>query len=191
MAFRLVTSPMEEMQRLERLNRADPESAANVVANGKLLLAYAERGDLRALQMSLEHLNEGDALAYYSVRMFRAACASNRLDILRFLVSNGFDLQHASMRSILHDSIHGIADEDGEAAVRAQALIRFLLDNGVDVNWQRKDDLLTALHIACRKGLYGIAYLLVLYGADVNAIASVRPRSSGHPTLDFKQIAGR
>lgn len=117
--------------------------------------------------------------------MFRAACGSHRLDILRFLVTNGFDLQHASMRNVLHETVDGIADDDAEGAECAQALIRFLLDNGVDVNWQRKGDLLTALHIACQKGLYGIAYLLVLYGADVNAIALVCPQTR----YSFKQTS--
>lgn len=58
MAFRLAASPMEEMERLERLKRADPESTANVVANGKLLLEYATKGELRAIQVYLEHINE-------------------------------------------------------------------------------------------------------------------------------------
>lgn len=117
---------------------------------------------------------QGDVLAFHLIRMFRAACASHRLDILRLMIENGFDLQHAGMRTILHETVDAIRLDDSESDAHAQSLIRFLLDNGVDVNWQRKGDLFTALHIACSKNLYGIAYLLVLYGADVNAIALVR-----------------
>ncbi|RLN86690.1 hypothetical protein BBJ28_00013386 [Nothophytophthora sp. Chile5] len=104
--------------------------------------------------------------------MFREACSTKRLDVLRFLLLNGFDLQQSCMRDILHSVIESV---DGlQSADATQLLLRFLLDAGVDVNWQRKSDLYTALHVASSKNLYAIAYLLVLYGADVNAIAAVR-----------------
>lgn len=106
--------------------------------------------------------------------MFRTACAVHRLDILTFMLTNGFDLQHEGMRTVLHDTVAAITDD--VSADRAQATVRFLIDGGVDVNWQRKGDLFTALHVACNKNLFGIAYLLVLYGADVNAIALVSRR---------------
>jgi hypothetical protein len=114
---------------------------------------------------------QGQVLIFYAVRMFREACATRRLDVLQFLLLNGFDLQQSYMRDVLHGVLEGI--EGPQRAETVQPLIRFLLDAGVDVNWQRKSDLYTALHVACCKNLYPIAYLLVLYGADVNAIAAV------------------
>ncbi|KAE8912398.1 hypothetical protein PF005_g3685 [Phytophthora fragariae] len=169
MAFRCIGSPLDEMKRLEKLREQDPESATNLVANGKLLVDFVREGNLRALQCAAEHLEEGQMLIFYAVRMFREACALRRLDILRFLLFNGFDLQQSYMRDILHGVIESIHSPQSADAV--QPLIRFLLDAGVDVNWQRKSDLYTALHVACCKNLYPIAYLLVLFGADVNAIA--------------------
>ncbi|ETK90511.1 hypothetical protein L915_05729 [Phytophthora nicotianae] len=170
MAFRCVGSPLDEMRRLEKLRELDPESAANLVANGKLLVDFVRDGNLRALQCAAEYLEEGQMLIFYTVRMFREACATRRLDILRFMLLNGFDLQQSYMRDVLHSIIDNIDSPQSSDAV--QPLIRFLLDAGVDVNWQRTSDLYTALHVACCKNLYPIAYLLVLFGADVNAIAA-------------------
>ncbi|KUF81202.1 hypothetical protein AM587_10006549 [Phytophthora nicotianae] len=174
MAFRCVGSPLDEMRRLEKLRELDPESAANLVANGKLLVDFVRDGNLRALQCAAEYLEEGQMLIFYTVRMFREACATRRLDILRFMLLNGFDLQQSYMRDVLHSIIDNI--DSPQSADAVQPLIRFLLDAGVDVNWQRTSDLYTTLHVACCKNLYPIAYLLVLFGADVNAIAAV-PRS--------------
>uniref|UniRef100_H3GMK4 Uncharacterized protein n=1 Tax=Phytophthora ramorum TaxID=164328 RepID=H3GMK4_PHYRM len=171
MAFRCAGSPLDEMKRLEKLREQDPESAANLVANGKLLVDFTHDGNLRALQCAAEQLEEGQVLMFYVVRMFREACSTRRLDILRFLLLNGFDLQQSYTRDVLHGVIESI--DSPQRADAVQPLIRFLLDAGVDVNWQRKSDLYTALHVACCKNLYPIVYLLVLYGADVNAIAAV------------------
>ncbi|OWZ12217.1 hypothetical protein PHMEG_00014654 [Phytophthora megakarya] len=170
MAFRCVESPLDEMKRLEKLRERDPESAANLVANGKLLVEFAHNGNLRALQCAVEHLEEGQVLIFYAVRMFRDACTMRRLDVLRFMLLNGFDIQQSSMKDILHTVVENV--DSLQSADATQPLIRFLLDAGVDVNWQRKSDLYTALHVACCKNLFPIAYLLVLYGADVNAIAA-------------------
>ncbi|KAG7375799.1 hypothetical protein PHYPSEUDO_015243 [Phytophthora pseudosyringae] len=170
MAFRCVGSPLDEMKRLEKLRERDPESAANLVANGKLLVDFTRDGNLRALHCAAEHLEEGQVLIFYAVRMLREACATRRLDIVRFMLLNGFDLQQSYMKDVLHSVIENV--DSSHSADTAQPLIRFLLDAGVDVNWQRKSDLYTALHVACCKNLYPIAYLLVLYGADVNAIAA-------------------
>ncbi|DAZ94322.1 TPA: hypothetical protein N0F65_012125 [Lagenidium giganteum] len=169
MAFCAVRSLTEEMEQLQLLRLRDPESAANVVANGKLLMQFAADGHLRALQIALDNMGESHVPLFYSARMFRVACDAQRMDILRFMLANGFDLTQTCMRDVLHSLIDGVTSNERADAI--QSLIRFLIDAGVDVNWQRQDDLMTALHIACTKNLYGIAYLLILYGADVNAIA--------------------
>lgn len=71
---------------------------------------------------------------FYSTRMFRAACQKNRVDILRFMLVHGFSLEQIAMRDILHCVIEEIVDE--QHADAAQPVIRFLLEVGVDVNWQ-------------------------------------------------------
>lgn len=58
MAFRYIGSPLDEMKRLEKLRERDPESAANLVANGKLLVDFAHEGNLRALMCAAEILEE-------------------------------------------------------------------------------------------------------------------------------------
>lgn len=73
-------------------------------------------------------------LVFYSVRLFRVACSANRVDILQLMVTNGFDLTQSCVRDALHCIIERI--EDAQAADAAQSLIRFLIQAGVDVNWQ-------------------------------------------------------
>jgi hypothetical protein len=73
-------------------------------------------------------------LLFYSVRMFRVACHARRLDVLRFMLANGFDLQQSCMRDVLHGVVEAV--DDDASADAAQPLVRFLLDAGVDVNWQ-------------------------------------------------------
>lgn len=155
---------------MEALRKQNPVSAANLMANGKLMVEWARDGRLKELQCAIDNMDEDRVVLFYSVRMFRVACAGRRLDVLKFMLANGFDVTQVCMRDILHSVVESIgSDDDADAA---QALIRFLIDAGVDVNWQRKPDLYTALHLACAKNLYAIAYLLILYNADVNAIAA-------------------
>lgn len=73
-------------------------------------------------------------LLFYSVRMFRTACTGNRLDILRFMLAHGFEMEQVGVRDILHFAIEEIVDE--QEAEAAQPLIRFLVEAGADVNWQ-------------------------------------------------------
>ncbi|KAF1778598.1 hypothetical protein GQ600_10520 [Phytophthora cactorum] len=89
MAFRCVGSPLDEMKRLEKLLERDPESAANLVANGKLLVDFVRDGNLRALQCAAEHLEE-------------------KTGYLRFMLLNSFDLQQSYMRDILHNIIENV-----------------------------------------------------------------------------------
>ncbi|KAF1778589.1 Histone-fold [Phytophthora cactorum] len=126
MAFRCVGSPLDEMKRLEKLLERDPESAANLVANGKLLVDFVRDGNLRALQCAAEHLEERPV--------------DEKTGYLRFMLLNSFDLQQSYMRDILHNIIENV--DSPQSADAVQPLIRFLLDAGVDINWQRKSDLL-------------------------------------------------
>lgn len=66
--------------------------------------------------------------------MFRAACATRRLDILRFMLAHGFDATQVSVRDILHSVVESV--EDAPSAESVQPLIHFLLNAGVDVNRQ-------------------------------------------------------
>lgn len=66
--------------------------------------------------------------------MFRTACSGNRLDILRLMLTHGFEMEQIGVRDILHFVIEAITDE--QRAEAAQPLIRFLIEAGADVNWQ-------------------------------------------------------
>ncbi|KAF1778593.1 Ankyrin repeat-containing domain [Phytophthora cactorum] len=176
MAFRCVGSPLDEMKRLEKLLERDPESAANLVANGKLLVDFVRDGNLRALQCAAEHLEEVKS-CWYSIYLAQwrvlntclsllsgssvdLLCRSDvsrglcdeKTGYLRFMLLNSFDLQQSYMRDILHNIIENV--DSPQSADAVQPLIRFLLDAGVDINWQRKSDLYTALHVACCQNLY-------------------------------------
>jgi hypothetical protein len=81
---------------------------------------------------------------FYSARMFRAACQNHRVDILRFMLAHGFDATQVAMRDVLHCVIDEIAGDEQHANDAAQPLLRFLMEAGVDVNWQVQD---TSLYV--------------------------------------------
>jgi hypothetical protein len=58
MAFKNKLSITEEMDRLKKLAETDRESAANMVKNGKLLVEYAQKGQVRAISYAIENMDE-------------------------------------------------------------------------------------------------------------------------------------
>ncbi|EEY54630.1 uncharacterized protein PITG_22129 [Phytophthora infestans T30-4] len=89
MAFCCVGSPLDEMKRLEKLRERDPESAENLVANGKLLVDFVRNGNLRALQCAAEHLGEGQMLIFYATS-YTASSRTSTVHKVRRLCSHLF-----------------------------------------------------------------------------------------------------
>ncbi|CCI42845.1 unnamed protein product [Albugo candida] len=73
-------------------------------------------------------------MPFFSTQMFRIACSKNRLDILCIMIRNGFDVGQVAIRNTLHKIIERV-DSD-ESATSLQSLIRFLVESGMNVNWQ-------------------------------------------------------
>ncbi|EQC37190.1 hypothetical protein SDRG_05416 [Saprolegnia diclina VS20] len=169
MAFAIVKTVQEEMAWVADLRASSPETAAIVLANSRLLVELAGRGHVRAILdmiASVDDLHD-QTLSYYYIKMFQAACLHRRMDVMKLMVDHGFFLLHPFLQDLLHRVIQEATHEDDVL----QPVLRILLHAHLDVNHQRKPDLWTPLHVACTKNFVGIAALLLLYDADVNAVA--------------------
>ncbi|OQS03868.1 hypothetical protein THRCLA_21038 [Thraustotheca clavata] len=168
MAFTITRTVQEELEWVKSLREEDPETMAVVLANSQLLVTLAAQGKVRALlEMSKVEGLQKQTLSYYYIKMFQAACIHRHLDVMKLMVDNGFDVLHPFLRDTLHRVIE-LAESEDDAM---QPIIRFLLHLNLDVNYQRRGDLLTPLHVACVKRFVGVASLLLLNGADANAVA--------------------
>ncbi|OQR93408.1 hypothetical protein ACHHYP_02560 [Achlya hypogyna] len=170
MAFAICKTVQEEMAWIAGLRAESPETAAVVLANSKLLVELAESGQVRAILdvvASVDNLHK-QTLSYYYIKMFQAACLNRRMDVMKYMLDNGFNAAHPFLQDLLHRVIEDASVEDDAL----QPVVRCLLHADVDVNYQRKRDLFTPLHVACTKNFVGVAALLLLYDADVNAVAN-------------------
>ncbi|CAK4390135.1 unnamed protein product [Aphanomyces euteiches] len=171
MVFEIKRTVQEELEWMDGLRCTDAEAAENVLSNSKLMVELAAGGEVGALKEMIHAVDALDAhvLTYYYVKMFQEASLRRRMDVLKFMVDNGFDVNHPFVKDTLHRVIEECSDEHLDDTL--QPLLHFLLQAQMDVNFQRKRDLFTPLHVACAKNFLGVASILVMYGADVNAIA--------------------
>nr|CCA21732.1 conserved hypothetical protein [Albugo laibachii Nc14] len=167
--FRCRRSLQEEMVVLRNLQEKFPMQASRIIENGNKLVQIVQLGNIRALYLAIRYMDESYIMPFFSIRMFRIACNRNRLDILSIMIKNGFDASQIAIRNTVHKMIE-LVDSD-ESATSLQSLVRFLVESGMNVNWQRECDLWTPLHVACDRNHLSIAYFLVSIGADVNAVA--------------------
>ncbi|CAN0065441.1 unnamed protein product [Ectocarpus sp. 12 AP-2014] len=116
----------------------------------------------------------GEMLTWFTVRMFKEACAHNRLQTMRFMVDHGLDVEFHAVLEAVHWLVDGCDEEhDGMDVVPA---IDFLVtEAGMPPDVQRKSDFRTPLHVAVRRGLFETARRLIELGADVNAVAKMAP----------------
>jgi pentatricopeptide repeat protein len=107
-----------------------------------------------------------------------AACENNHLEIVRFLVENG-----ANVNSVRKDhyTLLFIACNNGNLDI-----IRFLVEHGADVNDTSTTVGVPVLTRACAKGDLEIVRFLVEHGANVNAIT----KSGGSSALIVACIKG-
>lgn len=83
------------------------------------------------------------------------------------MIAEGFDASMAAVKEALHEAVGG-PDEFG-----ALELLPVLLTNGFNVNYQRKQDYWSPLHVACANLRSSIVVNLLSCGADVNCVAKV------------------
>ncbi|KAL0584353.1 hypothetical protein ABG067_005854 [Albugo candida] len=132
--FRCKTSLHEEMNVLRKLQEECPLQANRIIENGNKLVQIVRLGNVRALDLAIKYMDESYIMPFFSTQMFRIACSKNRLDILCIMIRNGFDVGQVAIRNTLHKIIERV-DSD-ESATSLQSLIRFLVESGMNVNWQ-------------------------------------------------------
>ncbi|XP_077994506.1 uncharacterized protein LOC144448226 [Glandiceps talaboti] len=143
--------------------------------NCKELLAIhccAMQGRVDALELILKNDTEGQVVTALEKEdpksppsLPHLAVANDFLDCAQWLVDHGFDFKHAE-QDIL---VHRILTEQIKSKKRVDVM-RFLLDNGADMN-QRYTGGNTALHYAAgMTGPTDILETLLSYGADVDSL---------------------
>lgn len=126
--------------------------------NNKVLKAIKEN-DLNALKILLKSGADPSAkLDDYGRMAFMLAAANGYVEILKFLVKNGADINATSdyNRTALI-----LAARNGHLEV-----VKILLENGADPNYKRKSDGYTAFTEGCAKQNFKIAVFLLEHGAE-------------------------
>ena len=160
-----------ELEQLQALRGAHPEYAEQVLLQGEELVRLAGLGDVDGVAQLALGCREGELLSWSVARMFKAACAAGHVAMVRFMCENGVDKQHPGLRQLLHALVSECEHGEGVAALAkvAPVLVREL---GFEVNAMRPGDGYTPLHLACLSAQPRLFKLLVLLGADVNAVAN-------------------
>jgi ankyrin repeat protein len=83
------------------------------------------------------------------------------------MIAEGFDASMVAVKDALHETVSG---PDEYAALE---LLPVLLTNGFNVNYQRKPDYWSPLHVACANLRGNLVVNLLSCGADVNCVAKV------------------
>ncbi|ETV75085.1 hypothetical protein H257_10678 [Aphanomyces astaci] len=188
--FAFSRTVQEEMDWMEAMRRANPDAAEDVLSNSRLFVELAAEGEVRSMAEIVADVDgqlQNNVLCYYFVKMFQVASSRRRMDVLKYMLDHGFDAHHAFVKDTLHRVIDAAASDDEDTL---QPVLHLLLAH-MDVNFQRQGDLFTPLHVACAKNFYGVASLLLLYGADVNAIAAVTTTLIPTRTLLRYLVIGR
>ena len=157
----------EEMERIKRLRENDPKEFDNIMDFGRQFANIAAKGTVHELVDYLEKEHpDRTPLLWWQVKAFRQACVQNRPAVGQYFVDNGFDRSSVGIRHLLHEVLDNMPYH-----MSPESVVRFLLDLKLDVNEAREDDLLTPLHLACKRRDPGVVQLLLNSGADVNAVA--------------------
>jgi hypothetical protein len=113
MAFKILKTVQEEMGWIDLMRKTNPDSADTVLANSKLLVNLAGQGEVRAIAEIIAHVSnlQDETLSYYYVKMFQEACINRRLDVLKLMIDNSFDVQHPFVRETLHRILEAVTTE--------------------------------------------------------------------------------
>jgi len=126
------------------------------------LYESASIGDLERVQHHLKVSPE--SISSYSNDGFTPlglACYFGHLEIVKFLVNNGADINKASSNSFHVAPLHSAT------AISNFEITEYLLANGANLNVRQQSGV-TQLHSAAHNGQPKIAQLLIEHGADIN-----------------------
>ncbi|CAN0005718.1 unnamed protein product [Ectocarpus sp. 12 AP-2014] len=157
---------------VRRERDSDPIKTERMMRRGQLLVRFAREGRLRDMDQVSNSCPRGEMLAWFTVRMFKEACAHNRLQAMRFMVDHGLDVEFHAVLEAVHWLVDG-CDEEQDGIDVVPAIDFLVTEAGMPPDVQRKSDFRTPLHVAVRRGLFEAARRLIELGADVNAVAKV------------------
>jgi ankyrin repeat protein len=135
---------------------------------------YAKQGNIQGVGEEIAKGVEIDCVDQNKPRtplMYAVASKKADIDMIRFLIENGADLNAAEGE--FQETVLGLAIKSGNLAK-----IQFLLDSGADINYQRPhgyDALIDAMHgrdISQDQDLIAILRVLLQKGAKVDGISS-------------------
>ncbi|CBN80071.1 conserved unknown protein [Ectocarpus siliculosus] len=159
---------------VRRERDSDPIKTELMMRRGQLLVRFAREGRLRDMDQVSRSCPRGEMLAWFTVRMFKEACAHNHLQTMRFMVDHGLDVEFHAVLEAVHWLVDG-CDEEQDGIDVVPAIDFLVTEAGMPPDVQRKSDFRTPLHVAVRRGLFEAARRLIELGADVNAVAKMAP----------------
>ena len=160
-----------EMAR-EALNHGARSNAENI--RGETPLHLVSRGQYNSqdheggvgiVQLLLERGANVNAQDKDHLTPLHLACYNGKLEIVRALLSHGAGV---NAKGILGQTALHLVLDGNRSGRDAIGVVRLLLENGADVNAQDSSE--TPLHLACNYGKPAIARLLLIHGANANAV---------------------
>lgn len=155
-----------QFRRFATLRHLHPEKCKVIYDTGETLVTHASKGQLQKLRALLESTDDDvEILLYHSHRMFIQALTQGHLVVAKYIIDAGFPFRSFGLPCPLHESLASVND------YRAEEITRFLVNSGLDINFQESKNWLSPLHVAIKYQLFRTIQYMISIGADVNAIA--------------------
>ncbi|XP_044267748.1 uncharacterized protein LOC123013350 [Tribolium madens] len=123
------------------------------------LMTICSNKDLQIANLLLDHDADVNQIDNHGQSALFYACYTGNLELVKLLHKRGANIS-------LETTIGAVPLM---VACRHKSVIKYLIENGTDVNHKNKD-MVTALHCACSDGEYEFATILIENKANVNAV---------------------
>ncbi len=185
----------DDLSFIQHLEATEPAYARALIRQGQELVRLASSDGLRQIMALVGRTKPRELLPYFTAKMFLGACFNGHINVMRYMLQQGFDYTREPCKYLLHRVVDSQLSTKRKAAV-LQAVCRL----GYHVDEPAPPLGFTPLHVAVATGdIPNVASILSL-GADVNAVANkdVMPltlavsaakcaiASSSNPHLDWQ-----
>ena len=131
------------------------ETLLHKACDKTILMLACEEGNIESVKVLLD--NNADPNALFKGSGLYYACLSGNLDLVKYLISRGIEVDDEIIFNCLFKSTHS-------KILNNIALVMLLLSHIRDINYVTIDG--TLLHYVCRAGSSGIVTYLIEHGAD-------------------------